>query len=106
MAQKAVQTVKAIMKKIPHHESDPHLALLDNRNIPGVDGIGSPAQRLMGRRTKTLIPTTDTLLAPKTIDPSVVQMKLTHHKMQQNSTMIRTQDFYQSYTLESQYLCR
>ena len=30
----------------------------------------------MGRRTKTLIPTADTLLQPKTIDPTLVQEEL------------------------------
>ena len=50
--------------------SDPHLALLEFRNTPINDRLGSPTQRLMGRRTKTLIPTSETLLCPKTIKPS------------------------------------
>jgi len=82
MAENAVQAVKAIMKKAAHHGSDPHLALLDYHNTPGADGMGSPAQIFMGRRTRTLIPTTDTLFAPKTKDPSVVQKKIIHHKIQ------------------------
>ena len=41
------------------------------------------AQRLMGRRTKTLLPTTDRLLRPKVIKPEVVQQELTQQKERQ-----------------------
>ena len=44
---------------------DRYLALLNIRNVPtqGVDS--SPAQRLLGRRTSTLLPSTQSLLEPK-----------------------------------------
>ena len=76
MAEKAVQTMKRLMKKATHDGKDLYLALMEYRNTPWSDTIGSPAQRLMGRRTKTLIPTSDTLLQPKTIDPTLVQEEL------------------------------
>ena len=60
MAEKAVQTVKRLMKKATLDGKDFHLALLEYRNTPWSDTIGSPVQRLMGRRTKTLLPTKDT----------------------------------------------
>lgn len=80
MAEKSVQTVKNLIKKALHDRKDPYLALLEYRNTPHTDNIGSPAQRLMGRRTKTLIPTTEKLLQPKTISPTVVQKELKHRK--------------------------
>ena len=73
MAEKAVQTVKGLMKKATLDGKDFHLALLEYRNTPWSDTISSPVQRLMGRRTKTLLPTKDTL--PKTIDPIIVQRR-------------------------------
>ena len=60
MAEKAVQTVKALIKKAIHDKRDPYIALLDYRNTPVSDNLGSPSQRLMGRRTRTLIPTAQT----------------------------------------------
>ena len=72
-AEKAVQTVKNLLRKAQAEKRDFHLALLDLRNTPTNNSIGSPAQRLMGRRTKTLLPTTETLLHPKIISPAVVK---------------------------------
>ena len=47
---------------------DPFLALLDLRNTP-TQGIGySPAQRIFGRRTKSLLPTAEHLLKPRYAD--------------------------------------
>ena len=70
MAEKAVQT---LIKKAIHDKRDPHIVLLDYRNTPISDSFGSPSQRLMGRRTRTLIPTVDKLLRPKTIKPTLVR---------------------------------
>ena len=83
MAEKAVQTVKRLMTKAAHDGSDLQLALLEYRNTPWSDTIGSPVQRLMGRRTKTLVPTTGSLLKPQTIDPSLVQKELVQRRQQQ-----------------------
>ena len=48
--------------------SDPYLGLLDFRNTP-TEGLGtSPAQRLFGRRTKTLLPTAGRLLTQPEFD--------------------------------------
>ena len=63
--EKAVQTVKNILKKAHDDRQDPYLALLALRNTPIDDEVGSPVQQLMGRRTKTLLPTTDKLLKPR-----------------------------------------
>ncbi|KAL9978343.1 hypothetical protein ACROYT_G015844 [Oculina patagonica] len=61
-AENAVKTCKNLMKKAKADGQDPLLALLDWRNTP-TERIGtSPAQRLMGRRTRTLLPTHENLL--------------------------------------------
>ena len=54
---------------------DPYLAILDYRNTPRMD-MGSPVQRLYGRRTKTLLPTVSRLLKPKLINPKHVRDRL------------------------------
>ena len=61
-AENAVKTCKSLMKKAKADGQDPLLALLDWRNTP-TEGLGtSPVQRLMGRRTRTFLPTHETLL--------------------------------------------
>jgi len=64
-AESSVKTVKLLFKKADRDGKDPWLSLLDYRNTP-TEGIGdSPAQRLMSRRTRTLLPTASSLLRPK-----------------------------------------
>ena len=61
-AENAVKTCKNLMTKAKADGQDPLLALLDWRNTP-TEGLGtSPVQRLMGRRTRTFLPTHETLL--------------------------------------------
>ena len=67
MAEKAVQTAKRLLSKAKKDKRDPYLALLDYRNTPRDKELGSPVQRLMGRRTKTTLPTSETLLKPKLV---------------------------------------
>ena len=83
MAEKAVQTTKNLIKKATLDKRDPYLALLEYRNAPISDKLGSPAQRLMGRRTKTLLPTTTKLLQPKLINPQAAHKELKERKAQQ-----------------------
>ncbi|XP_033100322.1 uncharacterized protein K02A2.6-like [Anneissia japonica] len=64
-AEKAVQTAKLILKKAKEDKQDPYIALLNYRNTPR-DGLPSPVQLLMSRRTKTQLPTSKKLLKPKT----------------------------------------
>ena len=64
-AEKAVQTIKSLVKKANDDGKDIYLALVELRNTPINEQLGSPAQRLMGRRTRTLLPTSTQLLVPK-----------------------------------------
>ena len=61
-AENSVKTAKRIMLKALEAGTDYYLGFLDFRNTP-TEGLGtSPAQRLFGRRTKTLLPTAYSLL--------------------------------------------
>lgn len=62
MAESAVKTCKTIMKKALLSKSDPYLGLLDHHNTPTAATGMSPCQRLFGRRTKTLLPFSESLL--------------------------------------------
>ena len=69
------QTDKQLFKKAERDGEDPWLALLDHRNTP-TEGLGtSPTQRLMSRRTRTLIPTAASVLRPEIIPDSTEQLE-------------------------------
>ncbi|KAL6471890.1 hypothetical protein MHYP_G00205400 [Metynnis hypsauchen] len=80
-AESAVKTAKGLMGRAIQAKSDPYLAILDHRNAPSQGFSASPAQRLMSRRTKTLLPTCSTL-------PQPVVMK-TNQSMKQNQSYNR-----------------
>ena len=61
----AVKVAKSLFKKALNDNKDPWLALLDQRNTPTESLGSSPVQRLMSRRTRTLLPTATNLLYPK-----------------------------------------
>ena len=92
-AEKAVQIVKNLLCKAQAEKQDFHLALLDFRNsYTDNDSLGSPAQRFMGRRTKTLLPTTQNLLLPKIIRSSTVKSDLRQKRILRNVTMTSNLD--------------
>ena len=80
-AENAVKTCKSLMKKVRADGQDPLLALLDWCNTP-TEGLGtSPVPRLMGRRTRTFLPTHETLLQqPSHLDRAI---KLAERKAKQ-----------------------
>ena len=55
---------KRLLRKCRTAHEDPYLGLLNMRNTPTEGLKSSQAQRLMGRRTKTLAPTTSYVLRP------------------------------------------
>ena len=67
-AESAVKTCKQIMRKSKDACSGPYLTILDHRNIPSQGFLSSPAQCLMSRRTKTILPTVSVLLRPEVVD--------------------------------------
>ena len=65
-AENAAKTAKSLLKKAKLGESDPLKAILEWRNTPTEGLESSPAQRrLMSRRTRTMLPTRNSLLAPE-----------------------------------------
>lgn len=74
-AEAAVKTIKTLLTKSAEAKEDPYIGLLNLRNTPQQDVDISPAQRLFGRRTKTLLPTTKKLLE-ETVNRKQVRAKL------------------------------
>ncbi|XP_020917563.1 uncharacterized protein K02A2.6 [Exaiptasia diaphana] len=73
-AENSVKTAKNIMQKALDAQADPYLALLDFRNTPTEGYSTSPAQRMLNRRTRTLLPISNKLLQPEI--PTGVQQSL------------------------------
>jgi len=67
--------VKSLLSKGKQDHRDPYLGLLEHRNTP-IDGVGSPAQLLMSRRLRSIIPTTKAQLQQKVLDSERVREKL------------------------------
>lgn len=74
LAERTVQTAKALMDKAKADGRDPYFSLLEYRNTP-VDNFKSPAQLLMSRRLRSILPNTT-----KQLQPEVVSHKEGHAK--------------------------
>ena len=68
-AESAVKICKTLLKKSQVSKSDLYLALLDHRNTPTEQTNLSPAQRLFGRQTRTLLTLSPTMLQPELLQP-------------------------------------
>lgn len=76
MVELAVKAAKNILHKTEKAAEDPHLAILTLRNTPqhGIDL--SPAQMLLGHRTRTLMPTCSSLRKPRIDEDTWTRLKL------------------------------
>ena len=83
LAERYDQTAKNPLKKAKQAGTDPYLALLSYRNTPADENLGSSCQRLFGRRTKTTLPTSSSLLQPSLIQPKEVQEAVQERKEKQ-----------------------
>ncbi|KAK4296250.1 hypothetical protein Pmani_031249 [Petrolisthes manimaculis] len=63
-AENAVKTIKRLFSKCKISGESEYMALLNWRNTPSEGMQTTPAQRLMGRRCKTILPCTSKLLQP------------------------------------------
>ena len=100
-AEAAVKIAKRLLKR----SQDPYLALLEWRNTPTVDLDTSPCQRLMGRRTRSVVP-----IHRKKLESSTVA-KVWEKKLERQSKIQKHQHkqggrTYPLYKLESQFLLR
>ncbi|XP_068675962.1 uncharacterized protein [Montipora foliosa] len=66
-AESAVKIAKNLVKKAKRGNKDLQMSLLKWRNTPDSNGL-SPGQKLMSRRSRSTIPTTEALLKPGVID--------------------------------------
>ena len=82
MVERAIQTIKTLLKKAKATCQDPYIALLQLRNAPCADGP-SPAQLLMGRRLRANLPATDAYLKPKLADPKETKKMWVRRKEEQ-----------------------
>lgn len=64
MAENAVKQAKAILRKCADSKTDPYLALIECRNTPDQHTHTSPAQRFLGRHTRSLLPATRQHMMP------------------------------------------
>lgn len=64
LSEKTVQTAKRILDKAKAEKKDPYVSLLEYRNSPG-DNLKSPAQLLMSRRLRSILPATLKHLQPQ-----------------------------------------
>ena len=74
-AERSVQTVENLLTKAYRDGKDPYISIMEYRSTP-VDQIGSPAQLLMSRRLRSVIPTTKSLLQPKVINEDLASSKI------------------------------
>ena len=87
-AENAVKIMKQLFLKAKEDNRDPQLALLEWRNTPTEGFNSSPAQRFFGRRTRSLLPTTEKALKPKIVDgvPEIQAKKLEKQAKYYNRT--------------------
>lgn len=95
LAERYVQEAKNLLRRCIEEKSDVQLALLHHRNTPR-GNLASPVQRLMGRRTKTLLPVSEKLLQPKIIKnvrKTILQEKVKEKKYSDKSKVMERRKF-------------
>ena len=80
LAERAVRSAKDLLEKCKRDGTDINLAMLNQRNTPRDEVLGSPAQRLMSRRLKYTIPCTDDLLKSQQLDGSLIKDRLSQKR--------------------------
>ena len=85
-----VKTAKLIMKKALEAKCDVYLALLDFRNTHSEYLHSSPAQRMFGRPTRTLLPLSPSLLQPEPARQTTALKQLCKAKDKQAQQYNRT----------------
>ena len=85
-SERCVQTVKNLLIKSLRSGEDANIALLNYRSTPISNAIPSPAQLLMSRNIRTLLPTPPRFLKPQSMDNEQIKTEL-----QQRQTMQKMQ---------------
>lgn len=84
LAERAVQTVKNILRKCHYEKSDAHLAMLHFMNTER-DDLGSPAQRLYQRNIRSTIPQSSSTLKHPDSEKIVERLKKSREKNSKQS---------------------
>ena len=83
-AESGVKAAKKMMEKCKRSNTDPFMALFEIRNSPTQGAGSSPSQRLINRRTRTLLPMTHNLLWPRgELEHECDKLKLKHNQTMQ-----------------------
>ena len=82
LAERSIQTAKNILEKAMKDGRDPHLAILEYRNTP-IDKYATPAQLLMSRNLRSILPVANNSLTPTIVDNSKFQQVRKEKQFQQ-----------------------
>ncbi len=79
LAEKYVQIIKRLFSKAKADHRDPYISLLEYRTTPLDLGL-SPSELLMGRKLRSILPTSRKHLKPQTPDPEYVREKFLRNR--------------------------
>ncbi|XP_039878491.1 uncharacterized protein K02A2.6-like [Simochromis diagramma] len=83
LAERAVRSAKQLMEKSHRDGTDVFLNLLNLRNVPRDVNLGSSAERLLSRQTRTTLPITTKLLEPQHLESERVKAQLLNKRLTQ-----------------------
>ncbi|UYV65559.1 K02A2.6-like, partial [Cordylochernes scorpioides] len=90
MVERTVQTLKKLIKRCGEESTDPYLALLNLRNTPH-NNLPSPAQILMSRKLRSIIPSKTSQFVPSMINNEAIQKQLVNNQ-------VKMKNFYDRHT--------
>ena len=85
LAEKAVQTAKRIVMKATASGRDPYIALPEYHTTPISDCGKSPAQLLMSRRLRSILPSKPASLQPVLVNPEDTQRRFEEKQVKQKT---------------------
>ncbi|UYV79263.1 K02A2.6-like [Cordylochernes scorpioides] len=80
MVERKVQTLKKLMKRCREERTDPYFALLNLRNTPH-NNLPSPAQILMSRKLRSIMPSKTSQFVPSMINNEAIQKQLVDNQV-------------------------
>ncbi|UYV68861.1 hypothetical protein LAZ67_6001298, partial [Cordylochernes scorpioides] len=90
MVERTVQTLKKLIKRCGEESTDPYLALLNLRNTPH-NNLPSPAQILMSRKLRSIIPSKTSQFVPSMINNEAIQKQLVDNQ-------VKMKNYYDTHT--------
>ena len=90
LSERAVRSARRLLETTERDGKDFYLNLLGTRNMPRDNILGSPAQRLLSRRTRTILPICKQLLKPAARTPTSMKAQLTKKRRTQKHDYEKT----------------